>query len=51
MRENSIKIMEVLKELNKKYNKTIIVVTHDKLIASFCDKVMKMKDGKWVNIQ
>lgn len=45
--ENSIKIMEVLKELNKKYNKTIVVVTHDKIIAGFCDKVLKMKDGKW----
>ncbi|SFD03146.1 ABC transporter ATP-binding protein [Clostridium uliginosum] len=49
--QNSIKIMEVLKELNKKYNKTIIVVTHDNLVASFCDKVLKMKDGKWDNMK
>ena len=47
--ENSIKIMELLRYLNKEYNKTIIVITHDKLVASFCDKVMKMKDGKWDN--
>ncbi len=47
--ENSIKIMELLRYLNKEYNKTIIVITHDKLVASFCDKIMKMKDGKWDN--
>ena len=47
--ENSIKIMELLRYLNKEYNKTIIVITHDKLVASFCDKVMKMKDGQWDN--
>lgn len=41
--------MEVLKELNKKYNKTIIVVTHDNLVASFCDRILKMKDGCWDN--
>lgn len=45
--ENSIKIMEVLRDLNKKYKKTIVVVTHDKLVAGFCDKTLIMKDGQW----
>lgn len=47
--KNTIKIMEILKNLNRKYNKTIIIVTHDNLVASFCDKVLKMKDGHWIN--
>lgn len=47
--KNTIKIMEILKNLNRKYNKTIIIVTHDNLVASFCDKVLKMKDGHWVS--
>lgn len=46
--KNSIKIMQVLKNLNQKYNKTIIVVTHDNLVAGFCAKVLNMKDGQWV---
>ncbi|CUU49531.1 ABC transporter ATP-binding protein [Clostridium beijerinckii] len=45
--ENSIKIMKILQELNQKHNKTILVVTHDNLVASFCNKTLKMKDGKW----
>lgn len=48
--ENSIKIMKILQELNQKHNKTILVVTHDNLVASFCNKTLKMKDGKWDSI-
>lgn len=36
--ENSIKIMKILQELNQKHNKTILVVTHDNLVASFAIK-------------
>ncbi|MGL4849842.1 MAG: ABC transporter ATP-binding protein [Clostridium sp.] len=46
--ENSKNIMEILKGLNKKYNKTIIVVTHDKLVSEYCDKVLLMKDGNFI---
>lgn len=49
--ENSIKIMKILQELNQKHNKTILVVTHDNLVASFCNKTLKMKDGKWDSIR
>lgn len=45
--ENSIKIMSILKDLNIKYGKTIIVVTHDNLVSSYCDRKLKMKDGRW----
>lgn len=49
--ENSIKIMKILQELNQKHNKTTLVVTHDNLVASFCNKTLKMKDGKWDSIK
>lgn len=41
---NGMIIMNLLKELNKK-GKTIIVVTHDKNVASFCDRIIIMQDG------
>ncbi|MBM7836521.1 ABC transporter ATP-binding protein [Clostridium sardiniense] len=44
--KNGMNIMEILKMLNKKYNKTIIIVTHDDKIASYCDRIIYMKDGK-----
>ncbi|MGL5152353.1 MAG: ABC transporter ATP-binding protein [Clostridium sp.] len=46
--QNSKKIMELLINLNKKYNKTIVVVTHDNVVAGYCNRVLKMKDGKWI---
>ncbi|PIZ64474.1 macrolide ABC transporter ATP-binding protein [Candidatus Roizmanbacteria bacterium CG_4_10_14_0_2_um_filter_36_9] len=38
-------IMELFTYLNKKYNKTIILVTHDKYTASFTNKTIYLKDG------
>ncbi|WP_102398878.1 ABC transporter ATP-binding protein [Haloimpatiens massiliensis] len=46
--ENTIKIMEILSSLSQKYNKTIIVVTHENLVAKYCNKILYMKDGKWI---
>ncbi|MBC8060655.1 MAG: ABC transporter ATP-binding protein [Clostridiaceae bacterium] len=37
-------IMNLLKDINKT-GKTIIVVTHDRNIASFCDRVINIEDG------
>lgn len=38
-------IMEILKELNRE-GRTIIIVTHDEKVASYCGKKVYMLDGK-----
>lgn len=44
--ENSKNIMEILSDLNKNENKTIIVVTHDKDIANYTNRMISLRDGK-----
>lgn len=39
-------IMQIFKELNEKKKVTIILVTHDQHIASFAQRIIKIKDGK-----
>ncbi len=43
------KIMEILKEMTRKKNVTIVVVTHDPRIVPFADKIDYLEDGKIVN--
>lgn len=40
-------IMGILKQLNKE-GKTIIIITHDLKIASMCNRIITIKDGKIV---
>ena len=42
-------IMEILKELYQKGERTIIVVTHDPQIASFSKEIVHIKDGQIVS--
>lgn len=42
---NSREIMELLKMSNKKYNQTLIVITHDDSIAAQADRIIKIEDG------
>lgn len=46
--ENSVKIMELLKNLRRDNNMTLLVVTHDPMVASQAEKMVKMIDGKVV---
>lgn len=43
--ENSIKILEILKEINKE-GKLVIVVTHSKKVIDYSTRVITIKDGK-----
>tara|TARA_Y100000310_G_C20602174_1_gene773623 strand:+ start:450 stop:1121 length:672 start_codon:yes stop_codon:yes gene_type:complete len=39
-------IIKLLKDLHKKDNKTIVVITHDRKIADHADKIVHLRDGK-----
>ena len=39
-------IVELMKKLNEEEGKTFLVVTHDHRITKFCDRVIKLTDGK-----
>ena len=43
--KNSHDLLRLLEELNEKENKTIIMVTHDSMIASYTKKVVFIRDG------
>lgn len=43
--KTGMEIMNILSEINKK-GKTIIIVTHDEKVASYCNKKIIIKDGK-----
>ncbi|EQK48657.1 ABC transporter family protein [[Clostridium] bifermentans ATCC 19299] len=38
-------VLKLLKESQKKYNQTIIMITHNMDIAKYADKVIKIEDG------
>ncbi len=41
----SVEVLECFANINKAYNTTIIMVTHDARAASYADRVMFLKDG------
>lgn len=47
--KNSKEILELLKLSVKKYNQTLIMITHDVNIASQADRVITLEDGKVVS--
>lgn len=42
---NSKNIMELFTKVNE-MGKTVIVITHDENVAKYCDKVIRIEDGK-----
>jgi len=49
--KTTMEIMNLIKEMSKKYNQTIVMVTHDVRIAEFADKIVHIHDGKIMNIE
>lgn len=45
---NSHEIMELLKMSNRKYNQTLIMITHDENIALQADRILAIEDGRIV---
>lgn len=47
--KTSESIMNSLLKLNRDYNKTIIMVTHDRHIAEYATRILHMEDGRIIN--
>lgn len=45
-RKNSAEIIALLKEANKKYQQTLIMITHDENIALQGDRILYLEDGR-----
>ena len=42
-------VMQLLHKINKEEQTTILMVTHDPVVASYCDRILFIKDGKLFN--
>ena len=45
----SREVLELLTDINRDRNTTILMVTHDPIAASYCDRVLFIKDGEFFN--
>ena len=46
-RIGTIQMMELFYALNRKYNKTVLIVSHDmEQVYKYCDEVVVVEDGK-----
>lgn len=46
--KTGIKILSLLKQVNKRYNKTVVIITHNVPIGEMADRVIKMRSGEIV---
>ena len=47
--KNSEELLELLQYMNRELNVTIVMVTHDAMVAGYSDKVLFLKDGEIAN--
>ncbi len=45
--EGSRQVTQLLRQLNRQYAQTIVVVTHDPEVARVCDRTLRMRDGRF----
>lgn len=43
--QNSSEVIALLKEASRKYEQTIIMITHNRSIAQSADRILKVSDG------
>lgn len=48
--ETGIKILELLKEVNRTYNKTVVIITHNMPVGAMGDRVIRMRSGEITDI-
>ncbi len=44
--KNTFELMHIFNNLNEKYGKTIVLVTHDVMVASYSSRLLYIQDGK-----
>ena len=47
--KSSDEIVELLKNSNRKYKQTIIMITHNLEIAGIADRILRIEDGRLVS--
>ena len=47
--KNGLNIIELMQELNRTHNTTFIFSTHDKMVMEHCRRIIKIKDGKFID--
>lgn len=49
--QNTKEVMDLLRLTAKKYNQTIVLITHDLNIASTSDRIITIEDGQIISDQ
>jgi ABC-type lipoprotein export system ATPase subunit len=44
--ENATAFMKLVRQLNKTYTQTFLIVTHDPIVSKECDKIYMIRDGE-----
>ena len=47
--KTTIEVMDMIKAFARKFNQTIVLVTHDPEMAKYADRIVTLVDGKIVN--
>ena len=47
--EGSRQVINLLRELNERYQQTMVVVTHDPEVAAACHETLRMRDGRFLS--
>ncbi|MGI9037099.1 MAG: ABC transporter ATP-binding protein [Pyrinomonadaceae bacterium] len=46
--ENSLIVLDMFRELNRKFKQTIVMITHNPEAAAHCSRIVRMRDGRIV---
>ena len=46
--EGSRQVTDLLRQLNRQFQQTMVVVTHDAEVAAACDRTLRMRDGQFI---
>ncbi|RAO95689.1 hypothetical protein Q502_10315 [Mesotoga sp. Brook.08.YT.4.2.5.2.] len=47
--DTSAKVFSLMRDLNKRYGTTFVIITHDRRIAEETDRIVEIRDGNIFN--